>query len=148
MHIDRGHEFVNDSLLEWLYLKGMEVYMTAPHSPSQNGITKRMNRTLKDLAQAMRIAADLPVFLWEQAIAHAAYVRNQAYGSTVKTATPYERWHGHRPNVSHLCEFSALVWILFQGQKVQPKMEAKSKRWALVGYEDRSRSVKFYNAES
>src|SRR6266851_9061408 len=34
MCIDRGHKFVNDSLLEWLYLKGMEVYMTAPYSPS------------------------------------------------------------------------------------------------------------------
>jgi len=38
IHINRRHEFVNDTLLEWLYLRGMEVHMTAPHSPSQNGV--------------------------------------------------------------------------------------------------------------
>ncbi len=91
MCIDRGHEFVNNSLLEWLYLKGMEVHMTAPHSPSQNSVAKQMNWTLEDLARAMHLAADLPVFLWEQAITHAAYVRNRAYSSALKTATPYER---------------------------------------------------------
>ena len=107
-----------------------------------------MNQTLKELARAMRLATNLPVFLWEQAIAHAAYIRNRAYSLAVKTATPYERWHGHKPDVSHLREFSAPVWILLQGQKVQPKMEAKSKRRALIRYEDGSKSVKFYNAET
>jgi tyrosine-protein phosphatase YwqE len=148
IHIDRGHEFVNDSLLEWLYSKGMEVHMTAPHSPSQNGVAKQMNRTLEELARAMHLAADLPVFLWEQAIAHVAYVQNRAYSSAVKTTTPYKHWHGHKLDISHLREFSAPVWILLQGQKVQPKMEAKSKRRALVRYEDGSKSVKFYNAET
>jgi len=81
IHIDRRWEFVNDSLLEWLYSKGMEVHMTAPHSPSQNGVAECMNRTLEDLARAMCFAADLPVFLWEQAIAHVAYVHNRAYSS-------------------------------------------------------------------
>ncbi len=107
-----------------------------------------MNQTLEDLARAMRLAADLPVFLWEQAITHAAYVCNRAYSSALKTATPYKCWHSHKPDVSHLREFGAPVWILFQGQKVQPKMKAKSKQRALVRYEDGSKSVKFYNAES
>jgi len=63
MCIDRGHKFVNDSLLEWLYSKGMEAHMTAPHSPSQNGVVEWMNWTLEDLARAMHFGADLPVFL-------------------------------------------------------------------------------------
>jgi len=66
----------------------------------------------------MRIAADLPVFLWEQAIAHAAYVHNRVYSLAVKTTMPYECWYGHKPDVSHLREFGTPVWILFQGQKV------------------------------
>ena len=96
----------------------------------------------------MRIAADLPVFLWEQAIAHAAYVRNRAYSSAIKVATPYERWFNKKPDVSHLREFGASVWILLQGQQVLPKMEPKSKRRALVGYEDGSKSVLYYNVET
>ena len=38
--IDCGCEFVNNSLLKWLYSKGMEVHMTTPHSPSQNGVAE------------------------------------------------------------------------------------------------------------
>ena len=148
MRINRGCEFVNDLLRDWLYSKGMEVHMTAPYSLSQNGIAEHMNRTLEELARAMRLAADLPVFLWEHAIAHAVYVRNRAYSSAVKTATPYKCWYSHKPDVAHLREFGAPVWILLQGQKVLPKMEAKSKRRALIGYDDGSKSVKYYTTET
>jgi len=110
--MDRGCEFVNEPLFEWCHLKGLEMHMTAPYSPSQNGVAKRMNRTLEELARAMRIAADLPVFLWEQAVAHAAYVRNRAYSSAIKVATSYQRWFNKKPDVSHLREFGAPIWIL------------------------------------
>ena len=148
IRIDRGREFLNESLLEWCYSKGMEVHKTAPYSSSQNGVAERMHRTLADLARAMRIAADLPVFLWEYAVAHAAYVRNRVYSSAIKVNTPYERWYGRKPDVTHLREFGAPVWILLQGQSRLLKMEPRSKRRALVGYDDGSKSVLYYSAES
>jgi transposase InsO family protein len=115
IRMDRGREFVNETLFGWCQSKGMEMQMTAPYSPSQNGVAEQMNCMLKELARAMRIATDLPVFLWEQAIAHTAYVRNRAYSSAIKVATPYESWFNKKPDVSHLCEFGAPVWILLQG---------------------------------
>jgi len=59
---------------------------------------------------------------------------------------PYQIWHGRKPNVSHLCEFSAPVWVLLQGQRIQRKMLPKSQRRAYVGYDKGSKSVKYYNA--
>jgi transposase InsO family protein len=102
IRIDRGCEFVNESLLEWCYSKGMEVHKTAPYSSSQNGIAECMHHTLADLARVMRIAANLLVFLWEYAVAHTAYVRNQIYSSAIKVNTPYKRWYGRKPDVTHL----------------------------------------------
>jgi transposase InsO family protein len=102
MRIDHGCEFVNKSLLEWCYSKGMEVHKTAPYSSSQNGVAECMHHMLADLARAMRIATDLPVFLWEYAVAHVAYVQNQVYSSTIKVNTPYEHWYRQKPNVTHL----------------------------------------------
>jgi len=127
MHIDHRHEFVNNLLVDWLHSKGMEVHMTAPYSLSQNGVTECMNRTLEELARAMQLAANLPVFLWKHTIMHTVYVHNRAYSLAVKTATPYERWYSYKPDVTHLHKFSTLVWILLQGQKILLKMEAKSK---------------------
>jgi len=37
---NQGHEFVNESLLQWYYVKGMKVHMTASYSPSQNSVVK------------------------------------------------------------------------------------------------------------
>ena len=41
---------------------------------------------------------------------------------------PYEGWYNKKPNVSHLHEFGAPVWVLLQGQKIDWKMQPKS-RW-------------------
>jgi len=122
--------------------------MTTSHSPSQNRVTECINWSLEDLARAMRFATDLPMFLWKQAITHVAYVHNHAYSSAVRDATPYEWWHGKKPDVSHLCKFGMPVWILLQGQKMLPKMEPCSRRCALVGYDDSSKLVLYYSAET
>ena len=104
----------------------MEIHLTAPYSPSQNGIAERMNRTLVELSQAMLIANELPEFLWEYAVLHAAYLHNCSYTQYLPDSTPYQGWHNAIPNISHLHEFGAPVWILLQGQREQRKMLPKS----------------------
>jgi len=67
--VDCGTEFINEDLKQWYHAKGMEIQMTAPYSPSQNGIAEHMNRTLVELAHAMIMALKLSEFLWKQAVA-------------------------------------------------------------------------------
>jgi len=143
---DRGTEFVNEALREWCHSQGIELQVTAPYSPLQNGVAERMNCMLVKLARAMLSASELPEFLWEAAVAHVAYLRNMLYTKPKAKGTPYQLWHGRKPNVSHLREFSAPVWVLLQGQKVQRKMLPKSLRRAYVGYDEGSKSVIYYNA--
>ena len=47
IRIDRGKEFTNKSLTEWCCEKGIEIQMTAPYSPAQNGVAERMNRVVR-----------------------------------------------------------------------------------------------------
>jgi len=146
--IDRGTEFINKDLQNWCHTKGMEIQMTAPYSPSQNGVAERINRTLVELARAMINAAKLPKFLWEPAVAHVAYVQNRAYTIAIQSMTPYQAWHGTKLNITHLREFGAPVWILLQGQNIARKILPKSKRCAYVSYNDANKSVLYYNAET
>ena len=60
--------------------------------------------------------------------------------------TPYQLWNGQKPNVAHLREFGAPVWVLLQGQRVQRKMLPKSQRRAYIGYDKGSKSILYYNA--
>ena len=145
---DRGTEFVNEPLKSWCREQGYDIQLTAPYSPSQNGIAERMNRTLAELARAMINGQRLPEFLWEHAVEHAAYVRNRAYTRVLEGETPYQAWHGVKPNVTHLREFGAPVWVLIQGQTRPRKILSKSARRAYVGFEDGPKAVKYYNAET
>jgi len=80
----------------------MELQLTAPYSPSQNGMAEQMNQTLVELAHAMLITSSLTEFLWEPAVAHAAYIRNHFYTTALVDRTPYQGWFGIKPNVVHL----------------------------------------------
>jgi transposase InsO family protein len=116
VRVDHGTEFVNKDLQDWCHVKGMDIQFTAPYSPLQNGVAEQMNCMLVELARTMLLASKLPEFLWELAVAHAAYVCNRAYTTSIKGSTPYQAWHRWKPNVAHLHKFGAPVWILLQGQ--------------------------------
>jgi transposase InsO family protein len=40
IRVDRGTEFINEPLKTWYVEKGIKIQMTAPYSPSQNGVAK------------------------------------------------------------------------------------------------------------
>lgn len=123
------------------------ITVTASYSPSQNGVAERANQTLVELAHAMINAQHVPEFLWEHAIEHASYIRNRSYTCTLKGEMPYEIWHGLKPSVAHLREFSTPVWVLLQGQAQQCKILPKSKQRLYVGHEDGPQAIKYYNAD-
>ena len=148
IRVDRGKEFVNETLQNWCGERGIDIQITAPYSPSPNGVAMRMNRILVELARAMLSSSKLPKFLWEPAVAHAAYLRNLSYTKAVPNFTPYQIWRNERPNVSHLREFGAPVWISLQGQKISRKMLPKSQRRAYVGFDDGLQAVRYYNTET
>ena len=60
-----------------------------------------MNRTLVELGRAMIKCQDLLEFLWEYAIAHAAYLRNRSHTSFLKDITPNQMWYNEKPNITH-----------------------------------------------
>ena len=90
VRFDNGGELINDKLKAYFKSEGITIEPTALYSPSQNGVAKRFNWTLLELASAMLFEKNLPVFLWDEAVAHAAYLWNQAATWALKGKTPYE----------------------------------------------------------
>jgi hypothetical protein len=132
----------------WCKEWGIEIHLTAPYSPSQNGVAEWMNCTLAELGRAMLIGNDLPEFLWEYSIMHATYLHNCTYTKHLPNSTLYQGWHNEKLNVAHLQEFGAPVWVLLQGQKEDRKMLPKSKHRVYVGFDEGAQAVKYYNAET
>ena len=46
---DNSGEYIMGDLQGWCASKGIRLEYTAPHSPAQNGVAERMNRTLAEL---------------------------------------------------------------------------------------------------
>src|SRR6267154_1237001 len=147
IRVDNGKEYINNELLTWCKDKEIEIQTTAPYTPEQNGVTERFNRTLTELACAMMIARDLPEFLWAEAVAHAAYLRNRVPTRVLEGTTPEKIWSGTKPDISHLREFGTPVYILQESTKPS-KMKLRSNKYIFVGYEDGLKAVRYYDVKS
>jgi hypothetical protein len=150
-------DIITGELRAWCAGHGIGIQIAARNSPLQNrdGVfTEQMNRTLVGLARTMITAKGLPEFLWEPAVAHAAYLTNRSYTRTNGDPTPFEKWNNTRPNVSHLREFGAPVWVVLQreGQKARRELLplAKGRGRAFVGYDETEglKSVQYYDADA
>ena len=78
----------------------------------------------------------------EQELAH-----HRAPTRALNGKTPYEAWHGTKPNMSHLREFRCDVWVLDES-KNRTKLDRKSKKMILVGFMDGSKSIRYYDAKT
>lgn len=155
IRVDGGKDIITGELRAWCAGRGIGIQVIALRSPVQireDILAEQMNRTLGGLAHTLISAKGLPEFLWEPAVAHAAYLKNRLTAPTVEDSTPYQRWNDAKPNVSHLREFGAPVWIVRQGQELRREQLplAKGHRRSFVGYDETegTRSVKFYDAKT
>nr|GFA37482.1 hypothetical protein [Tanacetum cinerariifolium]GFA74620.1 hypothetical protein [Tanacetum cinerariifolium] len=68
---DNGTELKNKTLAKFFYEVGISQQFSAARTPQQNGVVERRNRTLVEAARTMLTFANLPLFLWAEAIATA-----------------------------------------------------------------------------
>lgn len=74
---DNGKEYCNSTLDALFKEHGIRRRLTVPHTPEQNGVAERRNRTLVEAARCMIIQSGLPASFWAEAISTANYIRNQ-----------------------------------------------------------------------
>nr|GFA52767.1 retrovirus-related Pol polyprotein from transposon TNT 1-94 [Tanacetum cinerariifolium] len=87
----------------------MQQFSTA-HTPPQNGVVKRHNRTLVEAARTMLICSRLPEFLWAEAVATACFTQNRSSIYTRYNKRPYELLRDRKPNVEYFHVFGALCY--------------------------------------
>ena len=77
LRTDNGGEYLFTEFQNYLKVKGIRHELTVPHSPQQNGVAERMNRTLVESARSMIAHAGVSNIFWAEAISTAADVRNR-----------------------------------------------------------------------
>ena len=78
-----------------------------PYTPQHNGVAKRKNRSLKEMATCMMESKNLPPIFWVEAINCASYIQNRVLHKQLDGVTPFKSWSGHKTDVSHFRIFSS-----------------------------------------
>jgi transposase InsO family protein len=102
---DNGSEFRNSRLETFCHDLGLEHQISSPYTPPQNGVVKRKNRTLCEMARTMLDEHRTLRRFWDEAMNTACYVSNRIYLRVHKKKTCYELMHGRTPKVSHFHVF-------------------------------------------
>nr|GFA74755.1 hypothetical protein [Tanacetum cinerariifolium] len=113
-------------------------------TPQQNGVVKRRNRTLVEAARTMLTFANLPSFLWAEAIATTCFTQNRSIIHKCFDKTPYELINKRKPNIKFFRVFGCKFYLLDDYEDVG-KLKAKGDIRVFVGYSEESAAFRIYN---
>ena len=143
LRTDNGGEYMSAEFQSFIKEKGIHHETTVPHSPQQNGIAERMNRTLQEAALSMILHAGLSKSFWGEAVCSAAYIRNRVI-TTATGTTPYERWYGKKPDVSNFRVFGCTAYAHVP-DSLRQKLDQKAVKMRFVGYSLTQKGYRLYD---
>nr|GEZ14725.1 hypothetical protein [Tanacetum cinerariifolium] len=89
----------NKTLAKFFDDVGITQQFSTARTPQQNGVVERRNRTLVEAARTMLTFANLPSFLWAEAIAIASFTQNCSIIHKRFDKTPYELINKRKENI-------------------------------------------------
>lgn len=141
---DRGTEFLDAELKNYLASEGIEIQHTTPYSPQQNGVAERKNRTLNDAVRTMLISSDLPQTLWAEAMKNAVYTFNRIVRKK-KNATPIELFFNKKAKATFV-EFGTEVYVMTQKHE-RSKFDPHGKLVKFLSVDDNSKGFRLWNGK-
>ena len=148
LRTDNGGEYISAAFKSYLEQHGITHHTTIPYTPQQNGVAERMNRTLIDLVRSMLHAKNMDKKFWAEALNTAVYIRNRAISRALPDCTtPYQRWHGTKPDLSHCRVFGSKCFYVLPKNKVK-KLDPRAREAIFVGYLENSKGYKLWDPDS
>jgi transposase InsO family protein len=141
---DNGTEFKKSQIEGFLEEEGIKHEFSSPHTPQQNGVVERKNRTLLDMEKTMLDEYKTPDQFWAETINIACYSINHLYLHRILKKISYELITGKKPNVSYFRVFGSKFFILIKrGRK--SKFALKAVEGFLLGYDSNTRAYRVFN---
>ena len=90
LRTDRDGEFTSKDFRIFCEAQGIQRQLTTFHTPEQNGVTERKNRTVVEMARCMMKEMNVPVDLWAETVATAVHILNMSPTQALQNCTPYQ----------------------------------------------------------
>ncbi|KAH9648835.1 hypothetical protein KPL70_025759 [Citrus sinensis] len=140
LRTDNGLEFCNKRFDDFCAENGVVRHKTMRHTPQQNGLAERMNRTLMDKVRCMLIQSRLPMSLWAETLSTACYIVNRSPSSGINFRTPIELWTGKPADYSNLRVFGCPAYA----HTKQGKLEPRALKGVFIGYPEGVKGYKLW----
>ena len=131
--VDGGGEFNSTAFQELLEQEGTMIERTMPHSSQENSQAERIIRSLFIMARCMLYYAGAPIVFWREALHFAAFVHNRTLSKSNINSTPYELWHGNKPDFSKMRIFGCAAHAIIPKEQ-RHKLSDKAVECIFVGY--------------
>ncbi|KAL4364247.1 hypothetical protein GQ457_04G014290 [Hibiscus cannabinus] len=141
---DRGGEFTSNEFNDFCKANGIRRPLTVPRSPQQNGVAKRKNRTILNMARSMLKVKNMPKEFWVEAVSCAVYFSNRSPTKNVDNVTPQEAWSERKPSVRHILVFGSIAYAHVPDQG-RLKIDDRSSKYVFIGYDSNSKGYKLFN---
>ena len=117
LRTDRGGEYTSNEFQNYCKDARIKRQLTVRHTPQQNGVAERKNRTIVEMARSMLTSKGLPNSYWAEAVNTAVYLLNRSPTKVVPNRTLYQAWYKRKPQVNHLKIFGCVAYSLIPSQK-------------------------------
>jgi transposase InsO family protein len=135
-HTDRGSEFVQGRLVDYLQDQGVKVTVTMAYTPQHNGQVERMNQTLVNIARTTMIESHAPKSLWSLFIQAAAVINNFTHCPKNGAQTAQQLMHQlpEPPSIDFMHPLGCTAHAKVQPATTVKKYDSRTTKCALVGY--------------
>ena len=122
LRTDNGGEYKNDQFTKFCEDEGIVRHFTVRHTPQQNGVAERMNRTLLEKVRCMLSNAGLGKEFWAEAVTYACHLVNRLPSTAIDGKTPFEKWYG-KPATDYdsLHVFGSAAYYHVKESKLDPR---------------------------
>jgi hypothetical protein len=143
VRVDGGNEY-RGIMTIILKRKGIRKHTTNPDKPHENGVAERYNRTIWEGTRAVIAAQRVPKVLWGDAAVYMSQIKNCLPHSALDGKTPFEIYHGRKPNLSNIRVFGCPVYIKVVGHL--KKLDSRTKIGTFIGMAEGTRGWKILTA--
>lgn len=140
LRTDRGTEYMNHTLQEYLKNEGIKFQCTVGYAPEQNGVAERKNRTIMEAVRSMLAESGLPKSLWAEAADTANFTFNRLVNRNTKKS-PYETIFKKKPRDVKFYEFGTDAYVMVPYEK-RRKLDDKALKMKFVGYDESSKGYR------
>ncbi|KAL7306915.1 hypothetical protein TKK_0001074 [Trichogramma kaykai] len=129
-----GGEFDCKRVREILQNRGIELNLTCPYTPEQNGVSEQSNRYVVELARSMLTVSKMSKSFWTHACETATFLINRTGKSGVPDKSPIELWSGKSfKSFDYLRIFGSDCYVNIPKQ-FRSKFDDKAVAGKFIGY--------------